>query len=102
MLTTLPLALLAVSPTTRLMRGLFDDTFAGIHKLGWFDWAILIPYFTVLVILSVFVVQRNDIIRTYFNYMKRFSTHPAHRFHILPTVTIQLPRCCTIYIIEQL
>ena len=28
---------------------LFDNTFAGIHRLEWFDWALLIPYFAVLV-----------------------------------------------------
>ena len=42
----LPLALLfARSATDRLVRSMFDDTFAGIHQLAWFDWAMLIPYF---------------------------------------------------------
>src|SRR5664279_2448306 len=46
-------ALLVVSTLTRISRSLFDDTFAGIHQLAWFDWAILIPYFGILGILSI-------------------------------------------------
>jgi len=62
---SLPLALLAAhSATDRLVRSLFDDTFAGIHQMAWFDWAMLIPYFTVLVILSLYGIHRYDIIRT--------------------------------------
>jgi len=47
-------ALLAASTLDRLSRGLFDDTFSGIHQLSWFDWAILIPYFGILALLSVY------------------------------------------------
>ena len=56
------------------MRNLFDDSFAGIHQLAWFDWAMLIPYFTILVILSVYGMHRYEIIRTYFKHRKN-----AHR-----------------------
>ena len=58
------------SVTDRLVNALFDDTFAGIHQLAWFDWAMLIPYFTVLVVLSVYGLHRYDIIRTYFKHRK--------------------------------
>ena len=34
-----PIAFLAANAaTTRIVRSLFDDTFSGIHQLGWFDW----------------------------------------------------------------
>ena len=41
---------------TRLTRRLSDDTFAGIHRLEWFDYSILIPYFVFLGVLAEFVV----------------------------------------------
>src|SRR5882724_11160886 len=85
-------AFLAASPVTdRLMRSLFDDTFTGIHTLGWFDWSLLIPYFGILAILSVYGLHRYDVIRTYFKYRKKTVTQPASRFEQLPPVTIQLP-----------
>jgi cellulose synthase/poly-beta-1,6-N-acetylglucosamine synthase-like glycosyltransferase len=99
---TLPFALLAVSPTTRLMRGLFDDTFAGIHQFSWFDWAILIPYFTVLVILSIYGIHRFDVIRTYFKHRHKATTEPPQRFEKLPPVTIQLPIYNERYVVERL
>jgi len=63
------------------VRSLFDDTFAGIHQMAWFDWAMLIPYFTILVILSVYGIHRYDIIRTYFKHPEkgRYRAAPALR-----------------------
>ena len=102
MLAVLPLAFLANSATTRLMRGLFDDTFAGVHQLGWFDWAILIPYFAVLAVLSVYGIHRYEIIRTYFKHRKKATGEPPKRFETLPPVTIQLPIFNERYVIERL
>jgi hypothetical protein len=50
---SLPLALfMAPSVAQRLVQRVFTETpFAGIHSLAWFDWAMLIPYFTVLIVL---------------------------------------------------
>jgi len=101
--TLLPLAFLAANSTSsRIMRGLFDDTFAGVHQLGWFDWAILIPYFTILGLLSIYGVHRYDIIRTYFKYRKKATGEPPRRFAELPPVTIQLPIYNERYVIERL
>ena len=50
---------------------MFDDTFTGIHQMAWFDWAMLIPYFSVLAILSIYGIHRYDIIRTYFKHRRR-------------------------------
>ena len=98
---TLPV-LLAISPTTRLMRGLFDDTFSGIHQFSWFDWAILIPYFTVLIILSIYGIHRYEVIRTYFKHRHKAISEPPRRFDQLPAVTIQLPIYNERYVIERL
>ena len=59
------------SVTDRLVHGVFDNTFAGIHHLAWFDWAMLIPYFTVLMVLSVYGLHRYEVIRTYFKHRKK-------------------------------
>ncbi|HWB85302.1 MAG TPA: glycosyltransferase [Bryobacteraceae bacterium] len=99
----LPVALLvAPSVTSRLAHSLFDDTFSGIHQLGWFDWAMLIPYFTILVILSVYGIHRYDLIRTYFKHRKKAAGGPPRRFEHLPPVTIQLPVYNERYVVERL
>src|SRR5262245_49789288 len=98
-----PLGLLVTtSPTARFVRGLFDDTFAGIHQLAWFDWAMLIPYFTVLFILSIYGVHRYDTIHTYFKHRKKAQDQPPRRFDYLPRVTIQLPLFNERYVVERL
>jgi cellulose synthase/poly-beta-1,6-N-acetylglucosamine synthase-like glycosyltransferase len=90
------------SAADRLFRGLFDDTFAGIHHLAWFDWAMLVPYFTVLIILSVYGLHRYDVIRTYFKHRKNATQDPPRRFEELPPVTIQLPLYNERYVVERL
>ncbi len=99
--TPLP-ALLAVSALTKISRGMFDDTFAGIHHLAWFDWAILIPYFGILGILSVYGMHRFDTIHTYFKHRKKATTNPPQKFAQLPKVTIQLPLYNERYVLERL
>lgn len=94
--------LLAPSAMDRIVQGLRDNTFAGIHELAWFDWAILIPYFGVLAILSVYGLHRYEIIRTYFKHRKKQVTEPPVRFTELPRVTIQLPLFNERYVVERL
>ncbi len=100
---SIPLALLAASGLTdRLARSLLNNPFAGIHQLSWFDYLLLIPYFGLLCILSVYGLHRYDIIRTYFKYRKNATKEPAARFAELPRVTIQLPIYNERYVIERL
>ena len=99
----LAFALLATpSATDRLVQRLSDNTFAGIHQLAWFDWAMLIPYFTVLAILSVYGLHRYEIIHTYFKHRKQATGEPPKRFEQLPRVTIQLPLYNERYVVERL
>src|SRR3954471_2644155 len=98
---TLP-ALLAASALTKMSRGMFDDTFAGIHQLAWFDWALLIPYFGVLAILSIYGLHRFDTIHTYFKHRRKATGEPPARFDELPKVTIQLPLYNERYVLERL
>src|SRR3989440_3878114 len=99
---SIPLALLANTALNKLTQGLFDSTFVGIHKLSWFDWALLAPYFSILAILSVYGLHRYDIIRTYFKHRKKALDHPPTRFERLPPVTIQLPIYNERYVVERL
>jgi cellulose synthase/poly-beta-1,6-N-acetylglucosamine synthase-like glycosyltransferase len=99
---SIPVALLASSAVSWLPRTFFDTTFNDIHKLGWFDWAVLIPYFSILAILSLFGLHRYDVIRTYFKHRKNAVDHPPTRFEQLPPVTIQLPIYNERYVVERL
>ena len=91
-----------VSPASRFVRSLFDDTFSGIHQLAWFDWALLIPYFGILIILSIYGLHRYETIRTYFKYRKNATKEPPVHFDRLPPVTIQLPLYNERYVVERL
>jgi cellulose synthase/poly-beta-1,6-N-acetylglucosamine synthase-like glycosyltransferase len=99
--TGLPALLLATS-ANQLVHALFDDTFAGIHHLEFFDWALLAPYFLLLVILSVYGCHRYEMIRRYMKYRKELLTAPPVKFETLPRVTIQLPIYNERYVVERL
>jgi cellulose synthase/poly-beta-1,6-N-acetylglucosamine synthase-like glycosyltransferase len=100
---SLPIALLAASSTvSRWQRAVFDDTFAGIHTLGWFDYALLIPYFTVLIILSVYGLHRYTVIREYFKHRHKLNRPPEKTWQQFPRVTIQLPLYNERYVVQRL
>jgi cellulose synthase/poly-beta-1,6-N-acetylglucosamine synthase-like glycosyltransferase len=99
---SIPVAFLASSMVSRLTQGLFDPTFANIHELSWFDWMMLIPYFSILAILSVYGLHRYDVIRTYFKHRKNAVDLPPTRFEQAPPVTIQLPLYNERYVVERL
>jgi cellulose synthase/poly-beta-1,6-N-acetylglucosamine synthase-like glycosyltransferase len=104
MLTIPALVLLAARPgaVERLVRNIMNNPFAGIHELAWFDWALLVPYFTVLAILSVYGLHRYHVIHTYFKHRKNATGEPPRRFEKLPPVTIQLPLYNERYVVERL
>jgi len=91
------------SPTlNKAIDTFFDPTFAGIHKLGWFDWALLIPYFSVLIVLSFYGLHRYEMIRGYLKHRKKLAGGPPARFEQLPKVTIQLPLYNEKFVVERL
>jgi cellulose synthase/poly-beta-1,6-N-acetylglucosamine synthase-like glycosyltransferase len=97
------LASAAPGAVSRLWDGLFYDPFSGIHHLVFFDWAILIPYFAVLVVLSFYGLHRYEMIRGYWKHRKRLTEAPAPQpFAELPRVTIQLPLYNERYVVERL
>jgi cellulose synthase/poly-beta-1,6-N-acetylglucosamine synthase-like glycosyltransferase len=87
---------------SRLVDGLFDDTFSGIYRLSPFDWALLIPYFSILTILSVYGVHRYETIRRYRKHRKSLLHSAPQRFPHLPPVTVQLPLYNERYVVERL
>jgi cellulose synthase/poly-beta-1,6-N-acetylglucosamine synthase-like glycosyltransferase len=97
-----PPSFLVVSTLDKLTRGFFDDTFIGIHQLFWFDWAILVPYFGILGILSIYGLHRFRIIHTYFKHREKAVSDPPGHFEQLPRVTIQLPLYNERYVLERL
>src|ERR1019366_10366758 len=85
----------------RLVDSLLDDTFTDIYQLQPFDYAILVPYFTVLIILSFYGLHRYHMIRGYWKYRKQMPTEAPQRFAQRPRVTIQLPIYNEQYVVEQ-
>ncbi len=98
------LAFLFAQPTlgARLAANLFDDSFAGIYRLSAFDWMMLLPYFGILLILSVYGVHRYETVRRYRKYGKSLRTTAAKKFDRLPSVTIQLPLYNERFVVERL
>src|SRR3984885_6665876 len=86
----------------KIADALSDDTFKGIHHLALFDWAMLIPYFSVLMVLSFYGLHRYAMIRGYMKHRKSFTGEPPSRFDTLPRVTIQLPIYNERYVVERL
>lgn len=96
------LASAAPSAASRLYDALFDNTFAGIHHLEFFDWAMLVPYFSVLAVLSVYGCHRYALIRGYMKHRKHMPAGPTQLFAELPQVTIQLPIYNERFVVERL
>jgi cellulose synthase/poly-beta-1,6-N-acetylglucosamine synthase-like glycosyltransferase len=92
----------APSTTEKILAALFDDTFAGIHSLAFFDYAILLPYFAILLVLSFYGCHRYATILAYFKGKKNMPQQPAQRFEQMPPVTIQLPLYNERYVVERL
>ena len=72
------LALAVVSPLEQFRRALADETFVGIHRLSWFDWSLLIPYFILLAILAVYGTYRYEVIRLYYRHRHKLPKEPGH------------------------
>src|SRR5438309_11166469 len=97
-------ALLVAQPSlgSRLMNSLLDDTFSGIYRLSPFDWALLIPYFTILAILSVYGIHRYETIRRYRKFRNNLVLESPEKYVDLPLVTVQLPIYNERYVVERL
>jgi cellulose synthase/poly-beta-1,6-N-acetylglucosamine synthase-like glycosyltransferase len=77
------------------------DAFRGLYQPNAFDLSILIPYFTLLGILSIYGVHRYFLTYLYLK-NKHKAPQPAGHFDELPTVTVQLPIYNERYVVERL
>jgi len=91
------------NPVVRFLRHIFPykDPFRGLYHANAFDLSILIPYFTILIILSVYGMHRYHLAYLYLKNRHKLPK-PRKTFEQLPRVTIQLPIFNERYVIERL
>jgi len=77
------------------------DPFRGIYHVNAFDLTILIPYFTILGILSIYGLHRYFLTYLYVK-NKQKAPKPQRYSGPLPRVTIQLPIYNERYVVERL
>ncbi len=99
-------AYLAFAPQTGLrhyLRTMLNDPFAKLpHPWNWFDAAMLLPYFAVMILLALYGIHRYTMCYQYFRYRKNYNPNPPRRFEELPQVTIQLPIFNEQFVIDRL
>jgi cellulose synthase/poly-beta-1,6-N-acetylglucosamine synthase-like glycosyltransferase len=90
------------NPLWRYVLHIFrDDPFREIYRPNVFDLLILIPYFTILIILSIYGIHRYFLAYAYLK-NKKNAPRPQRQFEHLPPVTIQLPIYNERYVVERL
>jgi cellulose synthase/poly-beta-1,6-N-acetylglucosamine synthase-like glycosyltransferase len=85
------------------MKMLLTDPFSTVrHYWNWFDAALLIPYFLVMIVLAIYGVHRYTLCYLYFKHRKNYNPNPIKYFEELPRVTIQLPIFNEQFVIDRL
>ena len=79
-----------------------DQTFRGLYHWNWFDFALLIPYFAVMIVLAIYGVHRYTLCYLYYKYRKNYDPKPPRHFDELPRVTVQLPIFNEQFVIDRL
>ncbi len=79
-----------------------DTTFKGLYHWNWFDLTLLIPYFSVMIILALYGMHRYTLCYLYFKYKKNYDPNPHSHFEQLPLVTVQLPIFNEQFVIDRL
>jgi cellulose synthase/poly-beta-1,6-N-acetylglucosamine synthase-like glycosyltransferase len=93
---------LPANPLVKFIYQVFHkDPFRGIYQANAFDLSILIPYFTILIILSIYGIHRYSLVYLYVKNRAK-APKPHGQFAALPRVTIQLPIYNERYVVERL
>ncbi len=79
-----------------------DQTFKGLYHWNLFDASLLLPYFAVMILLSIYGMHRYTLCYNYFKYRKNYNPHPPRHFDELPLVTVQLPIFNEQFVIDRL
>ncbi len=98
------LAILVVhtNPIARYVFNIFHkDPFRGLYQPNAFDRGFIIPYFTILIVLSIYGLHRCYLVYLFLRNRHRLPRAPS-RFQELPRVTIQLPVYNERYVVERL
>jgi cellulose synthase/poly-beta-1,6-N-acetylglucosamine synthase-like glycosyltransferase len=89
------------NPFTNYWHKLTDRTFVGLYQPNAFDFAIMVPYFLVLVVLAAYGMHRYVLVYNFFKY-RHHVPGPVQDPAEWPKVTIQLPIFNERYVIERL
>lgn len=79
-----------------------DTTFKDLYHANAFDIALLIPYFTVLILLATYGLHRYRLVYLYYKKKKNGTLAPAEKFSELPRVTVQLPIFNEQFVVDRL
>ncbi|MGH9604821.1 MAG: cellulose synthase family protein [Terracidiphilus sp.] len=79
-----------------------NQIFKGLYHWNFFDASLLIPYFTVMVLLALYGVHRYTLCYRYYRFRKNYDPNPPRRFEELPRVTVQLPIFNEQFVIDRL
>ena len=79
-----------------------DQTFKGLYHWNLFDAAVLLPYFAVMIVLSLYGLHRYTMAYHYFKFRKNYNPNPPLHFDELPLVTVQLPIFNEQFVIDRL
>jgi cellulose synthase/poly-beta-1,6-N-acetylglucosamine synthase-like glycosyltransferase len=79
-----------------------DQTFKGLYHWNFFDAIVLLPYFAVMILLSVYGLHRYTLCYHYLKYRKNYRADPPRHFDELPKVTVQLPIFNEQFVIDRL
>ena len=79
-----------------------DQTFKGLYHWNLFDASLLLPYFAVMILLSIYGMHRYTLCYNYFKYRKNYKPDPPRYFDELPMVTVQLPIFNEQFVIDRL
>src|SRR4051812_1003087 len=104
------LAVLFDSPADTLLRKYFEeavaktaDNISPLYRLDAFDWTVLVIYFTVLFVLSLYGAYR---IKQVVDFWRYRGVEPRPKAYFaeseLPHVTVQLPLFNEVYVVERL
>ena len=79
-----------------------DQTFKGLYHWNFFDAALLLPYFAVMILLALYGVHRYTLCYQYYKYRANYNPDPPKHFDELPNVTVQLPIYNEQFVIDRL
>jgi len=79
-----------------------DRTFQGLYHANAFDYALLIPYFFVLILLASYGLHRYILVYLYYKNRKNHTSEAVAQFEELPRITVQLPMFNEQFVAERL